>query len=164
VARVLVRARSAAHDARALAGARAAGGRLGRRRRAGTRTPHQGDRAGGGGCRRRLSPLARRAARARAARSPARARCRARGPAGRAVPPAAPAGWFYARNLRLYGTPLVGNWNLPGMRWWSQPGFHTASYYLGFGESLRLPVLAGFHSLADSLYSSFWGDGWIAGR
>jgi len=81
-----------------------------------------------------------------------------------ALPPAALAGWFYARNVRLYGTPFVGNWNLPGMRWWSQPGFHTAAYYLGFGESLRLPVLSGFHSLADALYSSFWGDGWIAGR
>ena len=84
--------------------------------------------------------------------------------AGLALPPLALAGWFYARNLRLYGTPIVGNWNLPGLRWWSQPGFHTAAYYLGFGESLRLPVLSGLHSLADALYSSFWGDGWIAGR
>ncbi len=80
------------------------------------------------------------------------------------VPIAAISGWFYARNVRLYGTPIAGNWNLPGMRWWSQPGFHTPAYYLGFGESLRRPVLAGFHSFADAIYSSFWGDGWIAGR
>ncbi len=80
------------------------------------------------------------------------------------APIAAISGWFYARNVQLYGTPIAGNWNLPGMLWWSQPGFHTPAYYLGFGESLRHPVLAGFHSFADAIYSSFWGDGWIAGR
>jgi dolichyl-phosphate-mannose-protein mannosyltransferase len=74
------------------------------------------------------------------------------------------SGWFYARNVVHYGTPIVGNWNLLGAPWWSQPGFHTPAYYLGFGESLRRPVLAGFHSFADALYASFWGDGWIAGR
>ncbi|RIL02766.1 MAG: hypothetical protein DCC71_16070 [Proteobacteria bacterium] len=81
-----------------------------------------------------------------------------------AAPIAALSGWFYARNVRLYGTPLAGNWDLPELPWWSQPGFHTPAYYAGFGESLRRPVLAGFHSFADALYSSFWGDGWIAGR
>jgi hypothetical protein len=80
------------------------------------------------------------------------------------APIAAVSGWFYLRNVRLYGTPVAGNWNLPGMNWWSQPGFHTPSYYLGFGESLQRPVLSGFHSFADALYASFWGDGWIAGR
>ncbi len=80
------------------------------------------------------------------------------------APIAAVSGWFYLRNWQLYGTPIAGNWNLPGMLWWSQPGFHTPNYYLGFGESLQRPVLSGFHSFADALYSSFWGDGWIAGR
>jgi hypothetical protein len=80
------------------------------------------------------------------------------------APIAVLSGWFYARNVQLYGTPIAANWNLPGMGWWSQPGFHTPAYYLGFGESLRRPVLAGFHSLADAIYASFWGDGWIAGR
>jgi hypothetical protein len=73
-------------------------------------------------------------------------------------------GWFYARNVRLHGTPIVGNWALPGSAWWSQPGFHTPAYYAGFGESLVRPALSGFRSFGDSLYSSFWGDGWIAGR
>jgi hypothetical protein len=81
-----------------------------------------------------------------------------------AAPAAALAGWFYLRNQRLFGTPVVANWDLPGLHWWSQPGFHTWAYYLGFGESLRRPVFAGFRSFADSLYSSFWGDGWAAGR
>jgi Dolichyl-phosphate-mannose-protein mannosyltransferase len=81
-----------------------------------------------------------------------------------AAPIAVVSGWFYARNVQLYGTPIAGNWNLPGMIWWSQPGFHTPAYYLGFGESLVRPAFSGFHSFADALYASFWGDGWIAGR
>jgi hypothetical protein len=76
------------------------------------------------------------------------------------------AGWFYLRNWLAYGTPLVGNWALPGedQRWWQQPGFHTPAYYLRFGEALVHPYLAGFRSFWDALYSTAWGDGFIAGR
>jgi hypothetical protein len=77
------------------------------------------------------------------------------------------AGWFYARTWLHYGTPAVANWGeLPGEGriWWQQPGFHTPAYYLKFGEALVHPYLAGFHSFWDSLYSTFWGDGFIAGR
>jgi hypothetical protein len=75
------------------------------------------------------------------------------------------AGWFYARTWLMTGTPVLGNWNLPGadQRWWQQPGFHTPAYYLGFGESLVHPYLSGFHSFWDALFSSFWGDGFAAG-
>jgi hypothetical protein len=76
------------------------------------------------------------------------------------------AGWFYARSWLHYGVPVMGNWALPGedQRWWQQPGFHTPAYYLRFGEALLHPYLAGFHSFWDSIYSTFWGDGFIAGR
>ncbi len=76
------------------------------------------------------------------------------------------AGWFYARNWLHYGTPIVGNWALPGadQAWWQQPGFHTPAWYTGFGEALRHPYLAGFHSFWDGTYSTFWGDGFIGGR
>jgi hypothetical protein len=76
------------------------------------------------------------------------------------------AGWFYLRNALHFGRLLVGNWNLPGADqiWWQQPGFHTRSWYTGFGESLRHPYLAGFHSFWDGIYSTLWGDGGIAGR
>ncbi len=77
------------------------------------------------------------------------------------------AGWFYARNWLLFGDPLIANWgSLPGdeRRWWQQPGFHTPAYYASFGEALVHPYLAGFRSFWDSLYSTFWGDGFIAGR
>lgn len=76
------------------------------------------------------------------------------------------AGWFYARNQLHFGTPVVGNWALPGADqvWWQQPGFHTFAYYAGFGESLRHPYLSGFTSFWDGVYSTLWGDGFIAGR
>lgn len=76
------------------------------------------------------------------------------------------AGWFYARNVWHFGTPVVGNWALPGddQVWWQQPGFHTWHYYLSFGESLRHPYLSGFASFWDGVYSTLWGDGYIAGR
>ncbi len=76
------------------------------------------------------------------------------------------AGWYYARNWIELGRPLVGNWALsdPGQTWWQQPGFHTWAYYTGFGESLRHPYQSGFYSFWDGIYSTFWGDGGIAGR
>jgi hypothetical protein len=79
---------------------------------------------------------------------------------------AALAGWFYARTWQEYGTPVMGNWALPGdaQQWWQQPGFHTPAYYLGFGEALVHPYLSGFRSFWDSVYSTFWGDGFVAGR
>jgi hypothetical protein len=83
------------------------------------------------------------------------------------LPPLAIAGWFYLRNALVFGDPLIANWgHLPGetQKWWQQPGFHTASYYLGFGESYRHPYLSGFHSYWDSLYTTLWGDGGIGGR
>lgn len=74
------------------------------------------------------------------------------------------AGWYYARNWAHFGTPLVLNTHLPGsLGWWEQPGFHTADYYTGFGEVLRHPFFAGYHSVWDGLYSTFWGDGLVAG-
>lgn len=80
---------------------------------------------------------------------------------------AAVAGWWFVRNLLVFGDPFMANWGGmpgPGQAWWQWPGFRTASYYTGFGESLVHPYLAGFHSFADSLYSTFWGDGYLAGR
>jgi len=84
-----------------------------------------------------------------------------------ALPPLLLAGWFYLRNAWLFGDPLIANWgHLPGdtQRWWQQPGFHTAAFYSNFGDSFSRPYLSAFHSYWDSLYSTLWGDGGIAGR
>ncbi|MDJ0850389.1 MAG: hypothetical protein QNK04_18615 [Myxococcota bacterium] len=79
---------------------------------------------------------------------------------------AAVAGWFYLRTWLDQGAPIVGNWALPGAHqvWWQQPGFHTIAWYGSFGESLARPYFSGFHSFWDALYSTLWGDGFVAGR
>ncbi|NNL64893.1 MAG: hypothetical protein HKP30_01495 [Myxococcales bacterium] len=78
---------------------------------------------------------------------------------------AAVAGWYYARNLVHFGEPVVVNWAFAsGKVWWHLPGFHTLDFFTSFGESVRRPFLAGFHSFWDGLYATFWGDGLIAGR
>jgi hypothetical protein len=75
------------------------------------------------------------------------------------------AGWYYVRNVVVYGQPVVGNWALPepGQIWWSPPGFHTIEYYTSFGESLSHPFFAAFASFWDTLYSTVWGDGLLGG-
>jgi hypothetical protein len=69
-------------------------------------------------------------------------------------------GWVYVRNWVHFGDPVI--WNLDvagGLPWWQPPAFRTVDYYLGFGESLRHPWFALFHSFWDAFYSSTWGDG-----
>jgi hypothetical protein len=74
------------------------------------------------------------------------------------------AGWWYLRNWLVLGRPVVGNWDLRGgLAWWEQPGFHTLDYYTSFGASLEHPFFAGYHSFWDGVYSTFWGDGLVAG-
>jgi hypothetical protein len=82
------------------------------------------------------------------------------------LPMFAVAGWFYIRNVMVFGRPIVGIWDLPGATrtWWSPPGFHTPNYYLSFGESLIRPYFSGFISFWDSLYSTFWADGFLGGK
>ena len=74
------------------------------------------------------------------------------------------SGWYYARNILEFGRPLVSNWDLPGEIILQWPGFHTPAYFLSFGEAVRQPYFAAFHSFWDGIYSTFWGDGEIAGR
>ncbi len=71
-------------------------------------------------------------------------------------------GWFYARNISLYGTPLIGNFDL--IYFWQQPGYHTVQYYLNFGASLVQPYFAGAQSFWDGVYASFWTDTFVGGR
>jgi hypothetical protein len=74
------------------------------------------------------------------------------------------AGWFFVRNRVHFGTWLVWNQAVPGAQgFWQEPGFRTARYYLGFGESFQHSYAAAFHSFWDALYSGFWGDGDTAG-
>jgi hypothetical protein len=74
------------------------------------------------------------------------------------------AAWFYARNWIHFGKVFIGNWDpSSGFHWWQDPGFHTYKYFCRFGKVFCLPYFAGFYSLFDSLYSTFWGDGFLGG-
>jgi hypothetical protein len=72
------------------------------------------------------------------------------------------SGWLYARNWLLVGDPVAGNWGT--FRWWQHPGFHTAAYYASFGRVFSGPYYSGVGSFWDSMYSTFWGDGYYGGK
>ncbi|MDP6977485.1 MAG: hypothetical protein QF570_02650 [Myxococcota bacterium] len=73
-------------------------------------------------------------------------------------------GGWYLRNYLHFGEWVIWNVDLPGATaWWEHPGFHTAAYYLRFGEVFDHPFYAGFSSFWDGVYSTFWGDGLLAG-
>lgn len=72
-------------------------------------------------------------------------------------------GWLL-HNHALYGQWLLWNHAIPGgEHFWQEPGFRTLAYYTGFGEALRHPYAAAFHSFGDALYVTFFGDGGTAG-
>lgn len=75
------------------------------------------------------------------------------------------AGWYYARNWVLLGSPFLGTWQ-PGVSeaWWQEPGYRSASQYLRFGESLAHPIFAAIVGFWDGLYASLWLDSWLSGR
>jgi len=74
------------------------------------------------------------------------------------------AGWVYARNALVAGDPLVWSLNAdPQKSWWQLPGFHTADYFVRFGDALVQPWFASLHSFWDSVYTTLWGDGLLSG-
>jgi tetratricopeptide (TPR) repeat protein len=74
-------------------------------------------------------------------------------------------GWHYIRIWSLFGTPLLGNWDIAsGFAWWQDPGYHMAGDYFRFGRSLVSPLFSGFAGFWDGIYSTLWGDGLCGGR
>jgi hypothetical protein len=74
------------------------------------------------------------------------------------------AGWFYLRNLLLYGEVFAWPLDLvPGTTLWQYPGFHTPGYFLRFGDALLQPWYSGFHGFWDAVYTTLWGDGMLGG-
>ncbi|HZL42706.1 MAG TPA: tetratricopeptide repeat protein, partial [Verrucomicrobiae bacterium] len=73
-------------------------------------------------------------------------------------------GWHYARVWHHYGNPLIGNWDPKvSYAWWMEDGYRTWSYYARLGNVLLHPWFAGFNGFLGGLYSTFWGDGLLAG-
>ncbi len=72
-------------------------------------------------------------------------------------------GWFFVRNQLALGTPFsVGFSESLDTVWRQDPGFRAPGQLLTFGEALWHPVSAGFVGFWDSLYSTFWSDGFIS--
>ncbi len=77
-------------------------------------------------------------------------------------------GWHYGRVWARFGKPMVGNWDAQleqwgHGQWWIEPGYRTSAFYYGFGRALVSPSFSGFHSFADGIYSTLWGDGLASG-
>ncbi len=70
------------------------------------------------------------------------------------------AGWFYARNVVIFGKAFVANWNeATGFHHEMEPGYRTLTYYLRFGSALIVhPSNAPDASWLDGIYASLWSD------
>jgi Tfp pilus assembly protein PilF len=73
-------------------------------------------------------------------------------------------GWHYVRVWTNSGHLFVGNWESSSPFAWRQdPGFHVSEFYFKFGKTLVSPLFSSFHSFADGIYSTLWGDGLASG-
>jgi hypothetical protein len=69
-------------------------------------------------------------------------------------------GWYFYRNYRHFGRPVVGTHDpASGFLWWQHPGYADASQFLRFGRALTDPFNAAFAGVPDGVYSTLWGDG-----
>jgi 4-amino-4-deoxy-L-arabinose transferase-like glycosyltransferase len=72
-------------------------------------------------------------------------------------------GWYYLRNWVEFGKPFVGGWDLVrNIAWWQDPGYRTIYDFLTFGTSLEYPIYSGINGFWDSIYSTFWMDGYLS--
>jgi tetratricopeptide (TPR) repeat protein len=74
-------------------------------------------------------------------------------------------GWHYGRVWARFGKPIVVNQGDTELwqAWWQDPGFRTSAFYSSFGRALISPSFSAFHSFADGMYSTLWGDGLVSG-
>jgi len=74
------------------------------------------------------------------------------------------SGWYYIRNYLEMGRFFIGGWDASrNIVWWQDPGYRTLEQFYTFGESLFYPVYSAVVGVWDSLYSTFWMDGFLSG-
>jgi tetratricopeptide (TPR) repeat protein len=74
------------------------------------------------------------------------------------------SGWHYVRVWSRFGTPLVASFDpASGFTWWQHQGYNTTAYFARFGQALWAPFFSEFHSFADGIYSTLYGDALWAG-
>jgi hypothetical protein len=69
------------------------------------------------------------------------------------------AGWYYARNWALLGTPIVTHSLALDDGTWQEPGYRTLGQLTRFGPALVRPFLSAMHGFWDGYYSTLWADG-----
>lgn len=72
------------------------------------------------------------------------------------------SGWYYIRNWLELGKPFMNSLD-PAHKIivWQDPGYRTLHDFVSFGRSLAHPIEAAVNGFWDSVYSSFWLDGFI---
>lgn len=72
----------------------------------------------------------------------------------------AACGWFYIRNLSLFGDPFIGNWDeASGFHYEQNPSYRTWEFYLGFGSVFfHHPERSRWTTFLDGNYGSMWAD------
>jgi hypothetical protein len=74
------------------------------------------------------------------------------------------SGWYYVRNYVEMGRFFIGGWDASrNIVWWQDPGYRILEQFYSFGESLFYPVYSAMTGVWDSLYSTFWLDGFLSG-
>ena len=74
------------------------------------------------------------------------------------------SGWYYIRNYLEMGRFFIGGWDASrNIVWWQDPSYRTLEHFYTFGESLFYPVYSSMMGIWDSLYSTFWMDGFLSG-
>ncbi len=70
------------------------------------------------------------------------------------------SGWLYAHNIRKFGTPFMGAWDVrSGFRIVQPPGYRTAAFYSRFGAVFwQEPPFSRMTSFWDGMYGSMWSD------
>ena len=73
-------------------------------------------------------------------------------------------GWYYARNVQLFGHAFVMSQDLPRFAFYQVPGYHGFSFLTSFSRSLlEEPEKAAFASYWDGTFASLWADGQSCG-
>ncbi len=77
---------------------------------------------------------------------------------------AAVSGWWFLRNYMSFGQFVASGWDpARGFAFWQQPGYRLISDFFVFGRVFEHPVYAATAGFWDSLYSTFWVDGFWGG-
>jgi hypothetical protein len=71
--------------------------------------------------------------------------------------------WYFIHNWIKLGSPFLTGSQIGSSIPLQDPGFRTPHQFLEFGKVFARPLFSGLNSIWDSLYDTFWVDGFISG-